>query len=348
MAAPRKPDIRDLTRPELEARLAALGEKPSHAAAVFSLLYRKGAASFDEMGELPPRVLAALSGAFSLSPFQPPLKRLVSRDGTARLLFGFGGDPAESVVLPGKGRLSACLSSQSGCSCGCSFCATGRLGLRRSLAPSEITAQFAACLAEAGGRLDSLVFMGMGEPFLNWENVKKAVLILSDGRGWHFSQGKMTVSTVGVIPAIEELAASDLKVKLAVSLVTADCALRARLVPMEARYPVRKVMEAVRAYCRARRAQVFLEYIIFDGINDSPEDARKLLALIKGADCRLNLIPYNPPGGGAGVTPRAKNFQRTLIAAGVRTYLRLEKGSDIAAACGQLAAAETAGHPAVD
>ncbi len=348
MTSSRKPDIRDFTRPELEARLAALGEKPSHAAAVFSLLYRKGADSFGEMKELPPKVLTALAGAFSLSPFQPPLRRLVSRDGTARLLFGFGGDPAESVVLPGKGRLSACLSSQSGCACGCSFCATGRMGLRRSLAPSEITAQFAACLAAAGGRLDSLVFMGMGEPFLNWESVKKAVLILSDGRGWNFSQGRMTVSTVGVVPVIEELAASDLKVKLAVSLVTADSALRAGLVPMETRYPVKKVMEAVRSYCRARGAQVFLEYIIFDGINDSPEAARKLLALIKGADCRLNLIPYNPPGGGAGVTPRAKLFQKTMIAAGVRTYLRLEKGSDIAAACGQLAAAEAAGRQARD
>ncbi len=343
-----KPDIRDFTRPELEARLAALGEKPSHAAAVFSLLYRKGAASFGEMGELPPRVPAALAGAFFLSPFKAPLRRLVSRDGTARLLFAFGGDPAEAVVLPGKGRLSACLSSQSGCACGCAFCATGRLGLARSLAPSEITAQFAACLAEAGGRLDSLVFMGMGEPFLNWENVKKAILILSDGRGHHFSQGKMTVSTVGVIPVIEELASSPLKVKLAVSLVTADPDLRARLVPMETRYPAAKVMEAVRRYCRARGAQVFLEYIVFDGVNDSPEDARKLLALMKGADCRLNLIPYNPPGGGAGVTPRAKLFQKTMMAAGVRTYLRLEKGSDIAAACGQLAAAEASRQPAGD
>ncbi|MCM2266945.1 MAG: 23S rRNA (adenine(2503)-C(2))-methyltransferase RlmN [Elusimicrobiales bacterium] len=335
-----KPDIRDLTRPELEAALAALGEKPSHAAAVFGAVYRRGQASLGALEGVPPRTRAALAGAFSMPAFSPVEKTVSSRDGTKKLLLRFaGGAPAECVVLPGKGRLSACLSSQSGCACGCSFCATGRLGLLRSLRPSEITAQFAACLREAGA-LSSVVFMGMGEPFLNWENVKKAISILSDDRGYHFSQGKMTVSTVGIIPVIKELAAGELKVKLAVSLVASDEALRARLVPMDAKYPLREVVRAVRDYCRARQAQVFFEYILFDGRNDSAADAAKLLELIKGISCRVNLIPQNTAGAAASQAgaARAKDFQKRLIAAGVRTYLRLEKGGDISAACGQLAA----------
>lgn len=334
-----RPEIKDLTRQELESGLEDLGEKPSHAAAVFTALYRDGAASFEGMAGVPPRIRKALSSAFSLSPWPSPAGSLSSSDGTRKFLFDFSGVPAESVIIPAKGRLAACLSSQSGCACGCTFCATGGMGLLRSLSPSEITAQFAACLKVSGG-LNSVVFMGMGEPFLNWENVKRAVSIISDSRGWHFPQSKITVSTVGVIPVIEELAASDLKVKLAVSVVTADEERRAALVPMERRYPIRKVLSAVRAYCRAKRAQVLVEYILFPGENDSAADSGLLAGLLKGVDCRLNLIPCNSPGGPSGAGAAAKEFQRRMIAAGVRTYLRIERGTEIAAACGQLAAAK--------
>ncbi|MDQ7773017.1 MAG: 23S rRNA (adenine(2503)-C(2))-methyltransferase RlmN [Elusimicrobiales bacterium] len=335
-----KPDLRDLARGELEARLSRLGEKPVHAAAVFAALYRDGAASFGAMTRVPARVRRLLEKEFSLRGFGEPETFVSAADGTRKLLFSFpGGAPAESVVLPGKGRLSACLSSQSGCACGCVFCATGSMGLIRDLRPSEMVAQYEACLRAAAGPLSSLVFMGMGEPFLNWENLKKAVLILSDDAGHGFPQSGMTVSTVGVVPVIRELAGSPLKLKLAVSLVAADAGLRARLVPAEARWPLREVIAAARDYCAAKKAQVFFECIIFDGVNDSAEDAERLARLIKGVPCRLNLIPHNPPGGpGAGVTPRVKAFQKAMIASGVRTYLRLEKGPDIAAACGQLAA----------
>lgn len=342
-----KPDIKDMTREELEGALSSLGEKPVHAAAVFGALYRGGAGSFESMASVPDRVRRLLSRRFSVSPVPRPEVFVSAADGTRKLLFSFaGGAPAESVVLPGKGRLSACLSSQSGCACGCSFCATGDMGLVRDLRPSEIVAQYEACLLEAGGPLSSLVFMGMGEPFLNRDNFVKAVRIISDDAGHGFPQSRMTVSTVGITPAIEELAGSGLKVKLAVSIVAADERLRARLVPMEARYPLRGVLSAVRGYCAARRAQVFFEYIIFDGVNDSAADSERLARLIKDIPCRLNLIPHNPPGGpGSGVTPRVKAFQKAMIASGVRTYLRLEKGPDISAACGQLAARERKGLP---
>jgi 23S rRNA (adenine2503-C2)-methyltransferase len=332
-----KPDIKDLTRPELETALRELGEKPSHAAAVFLAVHRRGADDLAALPGVPARVCRALAPVFSVSPRTAPEKKLVSRDGTRKLLLRFAdGAPAECVVLPAKDRLAACLSSQSGCACGCTFCATGSLGLKRSLTAPEIMAQFEACLKEAG-ELSSLVFMGMGEPFMNWANVQKAVRILSDSRGRHFPQAKITVSTVGVIPVIEELAASDLKVRLAVSVVAADEQQRARLAPMEKTYPIRDVIASVRRYCLARGAHVMFEYILFPGVNDRPSDSALLAGLVAGIPCRVNLIPYNPPGGPGGQTPRVKEFQREMIAAGVRTYLRLERGADIAAACGQLA-----------
>lgn len=332
------PDLRGLTRADIAAALPELGEKPGNAGAVFMAVHRRGAADLALLPDVPERVCRALGRAYSLSPLQAPERMLVSNDGTRKLLFRFPGDaPAECVVLPAKDRETACLSSQAGCACGCAFCATGVMGLRRSLTAAEIIAQFEACLREAG-RLTSLVFMGMGEPFLNWGNVRKAILILSDSRGRHFPQVKMTVSTVGVIPVIEELTTSDLRVRLAVSLVAADPELRARLAPMEKTYPLKRVLAAVREYCRARRALVMLEYILLPGVNDRPSDSAGMAKLIAGIPCRLNLIPYNPPGGPGPAAPRAREFQRELIAAGVLAYLRQEKGADISAACGQLAA----------
>jgi len=330
--------LNDLDRAALEAVLAGFGAKKIAGGSVFLTL------SHDRGGALPgrtPALWSRLLAAVPLSPAPAIARRVSARDGTVKVLLEFpDGAPAECVVLPGKGRFTACISSQSGCACGCAFCATGALGLRRDLRPSEITAQFSACLAEAGGRLDSVVFMGMGEPFLNWTNVKTAVSILSDGKAFAFSQGKMTVSTVGIIPVIDELAASDLKLKLAISVVTAVDAARAKLVPMQAKYPLRDVLAAARRYCAARKAQVFAEYILFEGVNDSPADAAALIAALEGLPCRVNIIPWNSPAGPAAGDPaaRAKSFQKILIDAGLRTYLRLEKGSDIMAACGQLAA----------
>jgi len=269
-------------------------------------------------------------------------RRVSKIDGTVKLLFkACDGAAAESVVLFNKGRATACLSSQSGCACACAFCATGALGFKRDLTPSEIIAQFTACLSEAGGELSSLVFMGMGEPFLNWENVKKGILTLSDQKGISFPQSRITVSTIGIVPVIEELAASGLKINLAVSLVTSDARRRADLVPMDKKYPLPEVLAACARYCGSSGKAVFFEYILFEGINDSPVDAEKLKALVRDIDCKINLIPYNKfPGkdlSPAG-TKRNKEFQRILVTAGIRTHLRREKGADIGAACGQLAA----------
>ena len=337
------PDIRDFTRQELAGTMISLGEKGSRVDRIFNFLHRKGAESFDAMTGVPEEFKGKLAARYSLAPAPAVEKRVSKTDKTIKLLFRFpDGAAAESVVIFNKKTVSACLSAQSGCACGCAFCATGGLGFKRDLRPHEILAQFAACRREAGRAPDSVVFMGMGEPFLNWANVKKSVLLLSDNKGHNFPQARITVSTVGVVPVIRELAESRLEIRLAVSLITADEKQRAELTPMEKKYPLREIVEAAGYYCARTKKTVFFEYIFFDGLNDSPQDAQKLLALIKGVPCKVNLIMYNPNPGGAVFTPgrfeKGKVFQNILVEAGIRTHMRREKGADIAAACGQLAA----------
>ena len=338
-----KPDIRDFTRQELAGAMISLGEKGSKADRIFNCLYRKDAANFDAMAGIPEELKNKLAARYSAAPAHAMEKRVSKIDGTIKLLFRFhDGAAAESVVLFNKKTVSACVSSQSGCACGCVFCATGGLGFRRDLAPSEILAQFAACRREAGGALDSMVFMGMGEPFLNWANVKKSILMLSDNKGYNFPQRKITVSTVGVVPVIRELAESRLEIKLAISLITADEGQRAELTPMDKKYPLREIIEASRYYCAKTGRDVFFEYVCFDGVNDSPQDAQKLLDLVKGVDCKVNLITYNPNPGERAFVPgrieKVKEFQKIVMAAGIRTHLRRARGADIGAACGQLSA----------
>ena len=335
------PDIRDFTRRELAGAMISLGEKGSRVDRIFNCLYKKGAESFDAMEGVSEELKSKLAARYSLSRVPAMEKRVSKIDGTIKLFFRFqDGAAAESVLLFNKETVSACISSQSGCACGCSFCATGGIGFRRDLKPHEILAQFAACRRETGRAPDSMVFMGMGEPFLNWANVKKSVLILSDNKGCNFPQSRITVSTVGVVPVMKELAQSRLEIKLAVSLITADEKQRAELTPMNEKYPLREIVEAARDYYSKTGKAVFFEYIFFDGLNDSPQDAQKLLALIKGVACKVNLIMYNPNPGGKAFAPgrieRAKEFQKIMVAAGIRTHLRREKGSDIGAACGQL------------
>ena len=342
-----KPDIRDFTRQELAGTMISLGEKGSRIDRIFNFLHKKGAVSFEEMAGVQTEFKNKLAARYSISP-APAIEKLVSKkDGTVKLLFRFyDGAVAESVVIFNKKTVSACISSQSGCACGCAFCATGALGLKRDLRPHEILAQFTACRKEAGRAPDSVVFMGMGEPFLNWASVKKSVLLLSDNKGLNFPQTRITVSTVGVVPVIRELAGTHLGVRLAVSLITADEAQRAELTPMAKKYSLREIIGAARYYTDRTKKMVFFEYILFDGLNDSPQDAQKLLALVKDIPCKINLIIYNPNQPGKPFTPgrfeKGKVFQDIMVEAGIRTHIRREKGSDIAAACGQLAAKKEA------
>lgn len=334
----RKASLGDLSREDLERVLRIMGAKTSAAPSIF-LKYYKGREG--ELNSLSVRLWEKVIAKYPPAPKPSVEKRVSAKDGTVKFLLRFeDGAPAECVLLHGKdGRTTACVSSQSGCACGCKFCATGRLGFRRNLFPSEIIAQFQTVLAEAG-HIDSIVFMGMGEPFMNWDNVKRAILILSDPKAFAFSQGKITVSTVGIMPIIEELISSDLKIKLAVSIITSSDEKREKIAPMQKEYPISRVISLVRRYIAAKKTQILAEYILFEGENDSLEDADSLIGLLNGVECRINLIPVNrgKPEDGVDRIAQAKAFQQRLMDAGFRTYLRLEKGADISAACGQLSA----------
>lgn len=337
-----KPDIRDFTRQELARALVSLGEKGARIDRVFNFLHRKEAGSFQEMPGLTDEFRAKLESRYALQPF-PAAEKLVSKtDGTIKLAFTFqDGARAESAVLFNKETASAVISSQAGCAGGCVFCAAGT-GLKRDLRPSEILAQFSACRREAGRPLDSVEFAGMGEPFMNWANVRRSILILSDNKGCNLLQSRITVSTAGIVPVIREVADSHLGIRLAVSLITADEAQRAELTPLARKYSLRQIIGAARYYGDRTKRSVLFEYVFFDGLNDSAGDAAKLLALIKDLNCKVDLIMYNPvPPAGAfrpGSLEKAKEFQKIMTEAGVRTHLRRPRGADIGAACGQLAA----------
>jgi 23S rRNA (adenine2503-C2)-methyltransferase len=245
----------------------------------------------------------------------------------------------ESVFLPHEGRNTACISTQVGCAMGCRFCATGLSGFSRDLSPAEILGQVLGIEADQGCELDNLVYMGMGEPMANWDAVAESVAILyaPEGRAW--GRRKITLSTCGVVSGIEKLAASGLGARLAISLHAPDDATRGSIMPVNRRWGVDQLMKACRAYQKATGLQLTFEYTLFKGVNDSDEHAHGVARLLKGLECKVNLIPYNPVEGLPYQAPafeRVYAFQTLLKQHGLTAMLRTEKGGDIDAACGQL------------
>jgi 23S rRNA (adenine2503-C2)-methyltransferase len=243
--------------------------------------------------------------------------------------------------MPDDDRLTLCLSTQVGCGFGCAFCLTGTMGLERNLEASEIVAQLLVANAlSAGQRVTHMVFMGMGEPLANYAAVVRAIRIFTDARlGLGYSPRRITVSTVGLVPAIERLGREDLKVNLAISLHGATDEVRGRLMPINRSFDLAALMAAVKRYPLAPRQHVFFEYVLLEGVNDRDDDARQLAKLLRGVRAKVNLIPFNdwesstfrrPP------LPRILAFQKVLMNAGVTTTVRWSKGEDIGAACGQL------------
>jgi 23S rRNA (adenine2503-C2)-methyltransferase len=246
-----------------------------------------------------------------------------------------------AVLMPDDARLTLCLSTQVGCGFGCTFCLTGTMGLDRNLQASEIVAQLLlANTLSPDQRVTHMVFMGMGEPLANYAALVQAIRIFTDAKlGLGYSPRRITVSTVGLVPAIEKLGREDLKVNLAISLHGATDEVRGRLMPVNRSWDVATLMAAVKRYPLAPRQSVFFEYVLLEGVNDAEEDARHLVRLLRGVRAKVNLIPFNdwetstfrrPP------LPRILAFQRVLMNAGVTTTVRWSKGEDIGAACGQL------------
>ena len=355
MASPARPDLRSLARDDLSALLASLGEKPYRARQLFRWLHQKGAASLAEMTELPARLREALSVAASLSALERANEQR-SSDGTVKWTWRTAdGKLVESVYMPEGERKTLCLSTQVGCAVGCTFCMTGTMGLSRNLSSGEIVDQVARAnrrLVEIGEGapprpLTNLVFMGMGEPLHNYEAVKAAIEVLLAEDGPNFSHRHVTVSTSGVVPAMRRLG-EETEVKLAVSLNATTDELRSALMPINRRWPLAEVLEACRSFPMKRGRRITFEYVLLGGVNDRDEDARRLAKLVREAPAKVNLIPYNENPGLGFRSPeagRVKAFEEILVSRDVTVVVRRNRGRDIAAACGQLAAEGGPGDP---
>ncbi|HNS48577.1 MAG TPA: 23S rRNA (adenine(2503)-C(2))-methyltransferase RlmN [bacterium] len=335
-----KPNLGDFTLEELTARLSELGEPTYRAVQVFNWLYRKGAEDFASMTNLPAALRHRLTESFSIvRPVAAERRR--AADGTEKILFRLaGGGGVETVLIPSPPRLTLCLSTQFGCRFGCVFCASGRIGFKRNLTPSEIVGQVLQVQFREKRPVTNLVFMGMGEPFDNYENLTAAIRILNHPHGLNIGARKLTVSTCGLVPQIEAFRELGLQVELSISLHAADEELRSRLMPVNRRYPLAELLPAAARYTRETGRQLTLEYLLMAGVNDGPEAARQLAETARRLGAKVNLINFNPVPGlpfKPAPEPAAAAFQKGLRAAGVNVTRRRSRGAGVGAACGQLA-----------
>ncbi|GEA15088.1 MAG: rRNA (adenine2503-C2)-methyltransferase [Moorella sp. (in: firmicutes)] len=343
-----KIDLRGLLPEELAQLAAELGEASYRGRQLFHWLHRRRATSLEAMTELPGAFRARLAGQAVLPPVEVINRRVAAGGLTRKLLLRLAdGELIECVLMSyedGRRRQTACLSSQVGCAMGCTFCATGQGGFRRNLTPGEIVLQALALvkdvqLRDPEARLSNIVFMGMGEPLLNYRAVLKAVRIFEHPQGWGISHRRITISTCGLVPQIRQLAGEKPPLELAVSLHAATNELRERLMPINRRYPLEELIPACRHYGRITGRRVTFEYALIAGVNDRREDAGRLVELLQGVLAFVNLIPLNPvPGSPYKGVSRAKAwlFASWLQKAGLAAAVRESRGQDIAAACGQL------------
>ncbi len=349
-------DVAGLTRRELEPLLtelfAARGQPSYRVGQVLGWLHQRHALSFDEMSNLPAADRAALADQFK---FSAPAEERVSRssDGTAKHLWRLqSGELIESVLIPARNRLTLCISSQAGCAMACTFCATGWMGFERQLSAGEIVAQFrgsrAWALRNGYGDISNIVFMGMGEPLMNRKAVMPALTILNEDYG--IGARRITVSTVGVVPGILELAARPEQFRLAVSLHAPNHELRQQLIPLEKKYPLPQLLASLREFDAAGGKRITFEYVMIEGVNDSPELADELAAVVGEFQAFVNLIPFNPIPATEWRPSRPERIAAFLARLGQRrvsAFVREPRGRDIAAACGQLKAEATTGRTPV-
>ena len=327
---------------QLEDLAVELGASRYRGRQIATWMYRKGVFDLDAMTDLPREFRLRLTERVRIA--LPDVERVTpSQDGSRKLVFLLeDGSRVSAVLMPDDDRLTLCLSTQVGCGFGCAFCLTGTMGLDRNLTAAEIVGQLLAAnaLLEPGVRVTHIVFMGMGEQLANYAALVQSLRVMTDAKlGLGYSPRRITVSTVGLVPAIERLGREDLKVNLAISLHGASDEVRGGLMPVNRSWNVETLMAAVRKYPLAPRQRVFFEYVMLDGVNDSPEEAHRLARLLRGVRAKVNLIPFNDWEGSEFQRPplaRILAFQSILLDAGVTTTVRWSKGEDIGAACGQL------------
>ncbi|MEN6349008.1 MAG: 23S rRNA (adenine(2503)-C(2))-methyltransferase RlmN [Syntrophomonas sp.] len=337
--------------PELEEYFLTLGESRFRGRQVHKWIYQRQCNSFYEMSDLPKDLRQRLEELARIS-IPRVLKQRVSADGSRKFLLELDDKKrVETVVIPQTGeknpRYSLCLSTQVGCPIGCTFCATGQSGFQRNLLAYEITGQFLGSKKELAKRIKSLdpgaitnvVYMGMGEPMLNYDEMIKSIHMLNDPQGINLGQRHITISTAGEIKGIERLAREDLQVTLAVSLHACNNELRSQLIPLNRKYPLEKLIPAIESYISKTNRRVTFEYIMLGNVNTSKRDADNLAKMVKPLLANVNLIPYNEVEDLGFKRPPAdqiRQFYNSLVQAGLNVTIREERGGDINAACGQL------------
>jgi 23S rRNA (adenine2503-C2)-methyltransferase len=334
-------DLSSLDREDIEAAFDALDIPRFHARQVFHWIYRRGETDFLRMTNLSRDLRARLAVAFACD--TPALEaRQTSTDGTTKFLLKLrDGRHIESVYIPDTPAQTFCISTQVGCAMSCAFCLTGKMGLTRHLSAGEIAGQVRVLAHATGlaGEPFNIVLMGMGEPLHNYDATMKALRILADDQGLAVHPRRVTLSTVGVLPALSRLAAEPLMPNLAISLHGTTEAQRDLLVPINRRYRLEDLMEACQRFPLRRRSRITFEYVLLDGVNDTPDDARRLVKLMSGIKAKVNLLPLNEAAGIPFRRPsdeRVNAFARILADRGVLVSVRKSRGRDIRAACGQL------------
>jgi len=357
-------DLRSFNPAELAQRVKAAGQPSYRSEQIFRWLHGQGVDSWDAMTNVPPELRRALSqdAEAALAPLTLADEQ-VAADGTRKMRFlTVDGRSIESVLIPeehkhdqggleprdeadaGRDKLTLCVSSQVGCALDCGFCATATLGFGRNLTAGEIVQQVYIAAARAGRRPTNLVFMGMGEPMHNFDQVVKAFALLIHPWGAAMSPRRITVSTAGLVPKIAELGQLSPAPNLAISLNATTDEVRDRIMPINRKWPIATLIQAARAFPLAHGKKVTFEYVLLAGVNDSDQDAERLPRLLAGIPCMVNLIPWNPFNGPQFERPsaeRIRTFQELLRRRGMQSFIRTPRGDDIDAACGQLAARAT-------
>jgi 23S rRNA (adenine2503-C2)-methyltransferase len=341
------PSLLGLTKDELIAHLAEHGQPSYRADQILDWVWKKRPASIEEMSNLPKQLREHLQTHFSLYPLTPA-RELGSTDTTRKMLYKLhDGRYIESVLIPANpalyggraDRLTLCVSSQVGCAYACKFCASGLAGFTRNLSAAEIAAQVLQTEMLAKDRIDNLVFMGMGEPLANSKNLMQAIELITSPWGLNLGARHLTISTSGLVPQIRELARHPRQIRLAISLHGATDAVRDQIMPVNKKFPTAELFEALRDWNTNKKQHLTLEYILIEGVNDGLDQARILATHARSLQAKVNLIPYNTVEGLPWKRPEISHcqaFRNILSNAGVTATLRLEKGHDIEAACGQL------------
>ncbi len=331
-----------MSRQELDQFIADIDEKSFRAGQIWSWIYQKNLTSFDQMTNISQSLRTKIDRIAFISSLKLVNKTVSTRSKTEKFLWELGdGLRIESVYIPEGKRRTVCISCQVGCALKCRFCATGSMGFIRNLEVEEITDQVLSILREIGGKPTNIVVMGMGEPFLNVNNVIKALYILNHSDGMAIGHRKITISTAGIIPQLIRYAEEAHPFKLAISLNATTDPQRTYLMPINLKYPLHELLRTARIYTKKIKKRITFEYVLLKGINDTQADAHRLLGLLNGIPCKVNLIAYNPTGNRfkAPDEDTIKHFAEAIRPLCAPVTTRLSKGDDIHAACGQLAVA---------